>query len=169
MYAKLIALHCTFLISRKVTHCSKSITLENRLHNTQLLCCAQRCDRLFPIAVCDRCLNVTIGKGKASSREAQPNQLSATARALRSQPRLCYGARPSQHPANPPSPLPVNMLSGRYAARAARVAAPRASIVPSVAVRGYAAPANQSTKPPVPLFGLDGTYASALVRELPIR
>ncbi|KAJ9623499.1 ATP synthase F0 subcomplex subunit OSCP atp5 [Taxawa tesnikishii (nom. ined.)] len=54
------------------------------------------------------------------------------------------------------------MLSGRYAARAARVAAPRASIVPSVAVRGYAAPANQSTKPPVPLFGLDGTYASAL-------
>ena len=53
----------------------------------------------------------------------------------------------------------LKMLSGRIAARAARVAAPRAPI----AVRSYAAAASPaSTKPPVPLFGLDGTYASAL-------
>lgn len=53
------------------------------------------------------------------------------------------------------------MLSGRIAARAARVAAPRAPI----AVRTYAAAASSSSaasKPPVALFGLDGTYASAL-------
>ncbi|KAH0283350.1 OSCP-domain-containing protein [Aureobasidium namibiae CBS 147.97] len=53
------------------------------------------------------------------------------------------------------------MLSGRIAARAARVAAPRAPI----AVRSYAAAASSSSaasKPPVALFGLDGTYASAL-------
>ena len=54
------------------------------------------------------------------------------------------------------------MLSGRIAARAARVAAPRAPI----AVRSYAAAAapasSAASKPPVALFGLDGTYASAL-------
>ncbi|THZ15412.1 OSCP-domain-containing protein [Aureobasidium pullulans] len=51
------------------------------------------------------------------------------------------------------------MLSGRIASRAARVAAPRAPI----AVRTYAASASPAaSKPPVALFGLDGTYASAL-------
>lgn len=54
------------------------------------------------------------------------------------------------------------MLSGRIAARATRVAAPRAPI----AVRSYAAAASSASsaasKPPVALFGLDGTYASAL-------
>lgn len=54
------------------------------------------------------------------------------------------------------------MLASRLAARSARVAAPRASIAP---LRTYAAPAAaQDTKPPVALFGVDGTYASALVR-----
>jgi len=55
------------------------------------------------------------------------------------------------------------MLASRVAARSARVAAPRISIA---ATRGYAEPAKgntANTKPPVPLFGLDGTYASALV------
>ncbi|KAK3116887.1 ATP synthase F0 subcomplex subunit OSCP atp5 [Teratosphaeriaceae sp. CCFEE 6253] len=53
------------------------------------------------------------------------------------------------------------MLASRIAARSARVAAPRVSVA---ATRGYAEPAKsaQNTKPPVPLFGLDGTYASAL-------
>ncbi|THW00915.1 OSCP-domain-containing protein [Aureobasidium pullulans] len=51
------------------------------------------------------------------------------------------------------------MLSGRIASRAARVAAPRTPI----AVRTYAAAASPAaSKPPVALFGLDGTYASAL-------
>lgn len=51
------------------------------------------------------------------------------------------------------------MLSGRIAARATRVAAPRAP----VAARSYAAAASAaSTRPPVALFGLDGTYANAL-------
>jgi len=33
---------------------------------------------------------------------------------------------------------------------------------PQTAIRTYAAPAAADTKPPVPLFGLDGTYANAL-------
>lgn len=59
------------------------------------------------------------------------------------------------------SPLPLTMLSGRVVAQAAR----RAAIAPRTAFRSYAqaAAAPASTKPPVPLFGVDGTYASALV------
>merc|ERR1711977_78731 len=54
----------------------------------------------------------------------------------------------------------VTMFASRVAARSARVAAPR---MPIAAARGYAAPAQAAnTKPPVPLYGLDGTYASAL-------
>lgn len=53
------------------------------------------------------------------------------------------------------------MFASRVAVRSARVAAPR---MPIAAARGYAAPAQAAnTKPPVPLYGLDGTYASALV------
>lgn len=60
------------------------------------------------------------------------------------------------------------MLASRVAARSARVAAPRFSIA---ATRGFAEQAKpaassssgQNTKPPVEVFGLDGTYASALV------
>ncbi|KAK0259224.1 hypothetical protein B0A54_14971 [Friedmanniomyces endolithicus] len=53
------------------------------------------------------------------------------------------------------------MLASRIAARSARLAAPRISLA---ATRGYAEPAKgaQNTKPPVALYGLDGTYASAL-------
>ncbi|KAK3697302.1 ATP synthase F0 subcomplex subunit OSCP atp5 [Vermiconidia calcicola] len=57
------------------------------------------------------------------------------------------------------------MLASRVAARSARVAAPRLSIA---ATRGYAeqskpaAGQSANTKPPVQVFGLDGTYASAL-------
>jgi len=47
----------------------------------------------------------------------------------------------------------------RPAFAAARRTAPR------TAVRTYAAPAAADTKPPVALFGLDGTYANALVCE----
>ncbi|KAF4551957.1 ATP synthase subunit 5-like protein [Elsinoe fawcettii] len=56
------------------------------------------------------------------------------------------------------------MLSTRLAARAARSAAiARPAYTPAIATRFYAAPASQAnTKPPVPLFGIDGTYASAL-------
>ena len=60
------------------------------------------------------------------------------------------------------------MLASRVAARTARVAlaAPRLSIA---ATRGYAEPAKssgqaQNTRPPIEVFGVDGTYASALVR-----
>ena len=63
------------------------------------------------------------------------------------------------------SPLLQTMLSGRAFAQAARSAAPRAPIAPRVAFRCYAqAASSASTKPPVALFGIDGTYASALVR-----
>ncbi len=55
------------------------------------------------------------------------------------------------------------MLASRAVARSARVVAPRFSIA---ATRGYAEPAKSSAevKPPVQVFGLDGTYATALVR-----
>ncbi|WPH04985.1 atp synthase subunit 5, mitochondrial [Acrodontium crateriforme] len=53
------------------------------------------------------------------------------------------------------------MLASRVAARSARVAAPRFQ---PAATRGYAEAAKSAvnSKPPVALFGLDGTYASAL-------
>ncbi|KAI9665807.1 MAG: ATP synthase F0 subcomplex subunit OSCP atp5 [Bathelium mastoideum] len=56
------------------------------------------------------------------------------------------------------------MLSSRAFAHAARASAHRTPIATRVALRNYATPAAgaPSTKPPVPLFGLDGTYASAL-------
>jgi len=51
------------------------------------------------------------------------------------------------------------MFASRVAARSARVAA-----IPRISTRGYAeAAAAANTRPPVPLFGVDGTYASALV------
>ncbi|PNS16722.1 ATP synthase subunit 5, mitochondrial [Sphaceloma murrayae] len=56
------------------------------------------------------------------------------------------------------------MLSTRIAARAARSAAlARPQFTPAITTRFYAAPASSAnTKPPVALFGVDGTYASAL-------
>ncbi|TKA62986.1 ATP synthase subunit 5, mitochondrial [Cryomyces minteri] len=58
------------------------------------------------------------------------------------------------------------MLSGRIFAQAARSSVPRAPIAAQASIRSYAAAAGQgsttSTKPPVALFGIDGTYASAL-------
>lgn len=56
------------------------------------------------------------------------------------------------------------MLS-RQVLRAARSAAPQRAIASQA--RFYAAPApgaNENVKAPVALFGLDGTYATALVR-----
>lgn len=41
----------------------------------------------------------------------------------------------------------------------------RAAVAPrAFAIRSYATPAAADVKPPVALYGLDGTYASALVR-----
>ncbi|KAF9738144.1 ATP synthase F0 subcomplex subunit OSCP atp5 [Paraphaeosphaeria minitans] len=59
------------------------------------------------------------------------------------------------------------MFSSRALTSAARIAAPRPQIAARVvATRAYAAAAAPSTgaanKPPVALFGIDGTYASAL-------
>ena len=56
-------------------------------------------------------------------------------------------------------------LAGRsaIAGRCCRSASPLAG---AVAVRTYATPTPDS-KPPVALFGIDGTYASALVRSSP--
>lgn len=54
----------------------------------------------------------------------------------------------------------VKMMSQRFARpvlAAARRTAPRTTL------RTYAAAAEANAKPPVPLFGLDGTYANALV------
>ena len=58
------------------------------------------------------------------------------------------------------------MLASRVAVRSARAAAPRVSIAAS---RSFAEASKSSvdSKPPVQLFGVDGTYASALVGEHP--
>lgn len=57
------------------------------------------------------------------------------------------------------------MLS-RQAIRSIRAAAPQRTLA-RAPVRSYAAaaaPSTQAVKPPVAVFGLDGTYATALVR-----
>ena len=55
------------------------------------------------------------------------------------------------------------MLSRQVRALASRSAAQRSSI-PSASLRAYAQVAStQDTKPPVAVYGIDGTYASALV------
>lgn len=62
------------------------------------------------------------------------------------------------------------MFSSRAIIRATRAAAPQrvaSRVVASSQTRGYATPAADS-KPPVALYGLDGTYASALVRLQPV-
>jgi F-type H+-transporting ATPase subunit O len=59
------------------------------------------------------------------------------------------------------------MLSSRTILRATRAAAPQKALAPraiaSSQIRSYATPATADPKPPVALYGLDGTYASALV------
>ena len=58
------------------------------------------------------------------------------------------------------------MLVARTAASRRTVAAATPALM-----RGYAAAAagTQNVKPPIALFGLDGTYATALVGSLPTR
>lgn len=57
------------------------------------------------------------------------------------------------------------MLASRIAVRGARVAAPRFSIAATRSFAEQAKPQSE-TRPPVEVYGLDGTYASALVRPL---
>jgi hypothetical protein len=60
------------------------------------------------------------------------------------------------------------MLSSRAVLRAARAPASRAIVAaPSSLARSYATPAAVDAKPPKALYGLDGTYASALVCLIP--
>lgn len=64
---------------------------------------------------------------------------------------------------SPPSPAAAEMFS-RQVLRAARVAAPqRALALRAAPVRSFAAAASSDVKSPVSVFGVDGTYASALV------
>lgn len=56
---------------------------------------------------------------------------------------------------------PFAMSFSRPATSALRAASLR-SVAPR-SIRGYAAAASQDTRPPVALYGVDGTYASALV------
>lgn len=58
------------------------------------------------------------------------------------------------------------MLSRQSLLRAVRTAAPRQSAILSQ-TRAFASPASGSdqVKPPVAVYGLDGTYATALVRS----
>lgn len=60
------------------------------------------------------------------------------------------------------------MQSSRVLLRATRAAAPQRFVAPRAIAnsqfRSYATPAAPDSKPPVALYGVDGTYASALVR-----
>jgi hypothetical protein len=65
------------------------------------------------------------------------------------------------------------MLSSRTLIQATRAAAQRAPFtarsIAGASFRTYATQSNPAdSKPPVALYGLDGTYASALVRWAPI-
>jgi F-type H+-transporting ATPase subunit O len=64
------------------------------------------------------------------------------------------------------------MLSSRAILRATRASAPQRIAVPRVIassqIRSYATPATADSKPPKALYGLDGTYATALVCYLDI-
>ena len=57
-----------------------------------------------------------------------------------------------------------NMLSGQVGIVSSRVLAPRvARVIATPIRRTYAVAVAPDPKPPLPLYGLDGTYASALV------
>jgi hypothetical protein len=69
----------------------------------------------------------------------------------------------------PPTPTstPAAMLS-RQVFRSLRAAAPqRAVALRAAPVRTFAAAASSDVKPPIAVFGLDGTYATALVCRSP--
>ncbi|KAG4217009.1 hypothetical protein PC116_g34510 [Phytophthora cactorum] len=58
-------------------------------------------------------------------------------------------------------------MFARQAIRSVRAAAPQRTLA-RAPVRSYAAAAaTQDVKPPVAVYGLDGTYATALVRQPP--
>jgi hypothetical protein len=98
----------------------------------------------------------------------QPSQPAKTG------PRNCASQHFDTHAgsASFPNQQSISSLLAMSAARAfstaLRAGAPRAPIAARVAgIRGYAAAApGPASKPPVALFGVDGTYASALVRLL---
>lgn len=57
------------------------------------------------------------------------------------------------------------MFSSRALLRATRATTTQRLVVPRATsqIRNYAAPAAVDAKPPIALYGLDGTYATALV------
>lgn len=57
------------------------------------------------------------------------------------------------------------MFSRQALLRSARAAAPQRALLGQA--RSFAAASSEKVKPPVALFGLDGTYATALVRACP--
>jgi hypothetical protein len=69
---------------------------------------------------------------------------------------------PSLQTHHSPLNTTANMLASRVVARSARAAAPRFQAVSS---RGFAEAVKIDAKPPVAVYGVDGTYATALVRN----
>lgn len=85
-----------------------------------------------------------------------------------SNPNVSVSQRPSLR--SQPQLIQHIMFSSRAVLRASasasgRIATPRAALATSQ-IRNYAAPAAADSKPPVALYGVDGTYASALVCPL---
>lgn len=91
-----------------------------------------------------------------------PDELALATSDLELQPANPITTTLAPHHTTHPSHTTANMLASRVAARSARAAAPRFQAVSS---RGFAEAAKVDSKPPVALFGVDGTYASALVRN----
>lgn len=90
----------------------------------------------------------------------------ATAKLPSSKPRFLKTVREARsttfevpHRIQPP---PVTMFSRQALLRSARAAAPQRALLGQT--RTFAAASSEKVKPPVALFGLDGTYATALVR-----
>jgi hypothetical protein len=66
--------------------------------------------------------------------------------------------------------LPTAAMLSRQVFRSLRAAAPQRAIALRAApVRTFAAAASSDVKAPIAVFGLDGTYATALVRLLRIK
>ena len=75
------------------------------------------------------------------------------------------GSQTFEVPITAPNPT-VTMFSRQAVLRTARAAAPQRTIASQI--RTFAAPASsEKVKAPIALFGLDGTYATALVIRLP--
>lgn len=103
-----------------------------------------------------------------SARKATTSKIADEPQSLHPKPSPRPSKQPSQPNEFPPSAILSTAMFSRQALRTARAAAPvRVPAMRAMPARSFAAAANADVKPPVAVFGLDGTYATALVRTCP--